>query len=260
VPLARAGFLVKGVLYLVIGVLALQVALREGGRVTGTRGALAIVLGQPFGRVLLLVAAIGLLGYAAWRIVQGILDAERHGSGWKGLWMRSGYVVRGVMHLGLGIQAIRLYRGLRVSSSEAGQQAATELFRWPFGDWLVVLIGLGFIGFAFQQMWAAWSGQLEPGFAVGELRREAGAWAVAVSRFGIGARAVIFLVLGWSAAVAGWSRDASEVDSTAASMRTLGAQPGLLGQWLLGLVAVGFIAYGCYQMVHARYLRIQLDR
>jgi hypothetical protein len=60
--LARAGFLVKGVLYMVIGALAIQVAFRAGGRFTGTQGALTAVLGQPFGRTLLLVAAIGLFG------------------------------------------------------------------------------------------------------------------------------------------------------------------------------------------------------
>src|SRR5215212_312497 len=97
-PLARAGFLVKGVLYLVIGTLALQLAAREGGRVTGTRGALLTVLAQPFGRMLLLAAAIGLFGYAAWRIVQGGLDPERYGRDWKGIAMRIGFVARGVMH------------------------------------------------------------------------------------------------------------------------------------------------------------------
>ena len=75
--LARVGFLVKGVLYMVIGTLALQVAANAGGRVTGTRGALTTVLGQPFGRTLLLVAAIGLLGYAAWRVLQGLFDPGR---------------------------------------------------------------------------------------------------------------------------------------------------------------------------------------
>jgi hypothetical protein len=79
--LARTGFLVKGLLYIVIGVLALQVATGLGGRVTGTRGALMTVLGQPFGRTLLLIAAISLFGYAVWRVLQGLLVgalAARH--------------------------------------------------------------------------------------------------------------------------------------------------------------------------------------
>jgi hypothetical protein len=259
-PLARTGFLVKGVLYAVIGVLALQVALREGGRVTGTRGALTLVLGQPFGRLLLLVAAIGLVGYAAWRIVQGIVDTDRHGTGLKGVWMRAGYVVRGLLHLGLSVQAFRLYRGLGGGASDTAQRAITaELFQWPFGDWAVVLVGFGLIGFAIQQVWSAYAGKLEPGFDVSQLRQDAGEWAVSASRFGIGARAIVFMVLGWSAVVGGFSRDASEIESTAGSLRTLASQPGALGRWLLGLVAVGFMAYGCYQMVHARYLRIRLD-
>jgi hypothetical protein len=257
-PLARAGFLVKGVLYVVIGVLALQLALREGGRITGTRGALTLVLGQPFGRLLLLVAALGLLGYAAWRGVQAIADTDRHGSGWKGWWLRAGYLVRGALHLALGVQALRLYRGLGGRGAENAQNRITaELLQWPFGDVLVVLVGLGLIGFAIQQAWSAYAGKLEPGFDVSQLRRDAGDWAVAASRFGIGARAVVFALLGWSAVVGGFERDASEVDSTAGTLGTLASQPGALGQWMLGGVAVGFNAYGVYQLVHARDLQIQ---
>ena len=83
--LARAGFLVKGVVYVVVGVLAVQVAAQLGGRVTGTRGAFTTVLAQPFGRTLLLVAAAGLLGYAAWRFLQAFFDPDRLRHGWRGL-------------------------------------------------------------------------------------------------------------------------------------------------------------------------------
>src|SRR3712207_4685367 len=92
--LARAGFLVKGVLYVVVGVLALQVATRSGGRVTGTGGALTTVLAQPFGRTLLLVIAIGLFGYAAWRVLQGLFDPDRRGSDWRAIAMRASLVAR----------------------------------------------------------------------------------------------------------------------------------------------------------------------
>ena len=124
---------------------------------------------------------------------------------------------------------------------------------------MLVLAGLAFIGFGIQQIYAGFSGRLERGLAVDELRREAGEWAVHVSRFGVAARGVVFLVLGWGAVAGGWFRDVSEVNTTASSLRTLGAQPGDLGRWLLGVTAAGFIAYGFYQLVHARYLRIRLD-
>ena len=250
--LARVGFLVKGVLYLVVGMLALQVAVRIGGRVTGSRGALMTVLAQPFGRTLLLVAAIGLLGYAAWRIVQGIFDSERAGHNWQGLVLRSRFVVRGVMHGALGWQAFRLYGGLSPRSGATEREATTKVLEWPLGDWVVVLVGVSVIGYAVQQVYAAVTGQLERNLNVGRLRRDAGEWAVAVSRFGVAARAVVLGLLGWTLVVAGLARDPSEVGSTALSLRTLAEQPGALGQWLLGITAVGLVAYGFYEIIHAQ--------
>ena len=258
--LARTGFLVKGLLYLVVGTLALRVATHAGGRVTGTQGALMSVLGQPFGRALLLVAAIGLFGYATWRIIQGVADPERWGTAWKGIGMRTGFVARGVLHAALGLQAWRLYRGLGGATTSAERRVAGEALDWPFGEWLLVLAGLGVIGFAVQQIYAAFQGRLEQNLDLAELRREAGTWAVGVSRFGVAARAVVLALLGWGAMAAGWFQDASEVNTTASSLRALGSQPGELGQWLLGMVAAGFIAYGFYQIVHARYLRIRIAR
>ncbi|HYN09031.1 MAG TPA: DUF1206 domain-containing protein [Vicinamibacterales bacterium] len=258
--LARAGFLVKGVLYLVVGTLALQLAGKVGGRVTGMRGAFTTVLAQPFGRTLLLVAAVGLLGYAAWRILQGLFDPDRLGHSLRGLAIRVSFVARGVVHAALGLQAFRLYRGLSASSATSERAVAIEAFGWPFGDWFVVLAGLGLIGFAVQQVYAAITGRLERDLDVAEMRREAGEWAVALSRFGVAARAIVFALLGWGIVVAGWFRDASEVGTTASSLRILAAQPGGLGRWLLGATAAGFVAYGFYQIIHARYLHIRLKR
>jgi hypothetical protein len=258
--LARAGFMVKGLLYLVVGALALQVAARLGGRVTGTRGALTAVLAQPFGRTLLLVAAFGLLGYATWRLIQGLLDPDRLGNDWRGLAIRVSFVARGLVHAALGLQAFRLFRGLSMSSGTSERDVATEAFEWPLGDWLVVLAGLGLIGFAVQQVYAAITGRLEHDLDVAEMRREAGEWAVSLSRFGVAARAIVFAVLGWGMIVAGWFRDASEVGTTASALRILAAQPGGVGRWLLGATAAGFVAYGFYQIIHARYLHIRGTR
>jgi hypothetical protein len=111
--------------------------------------------------------------------------------------------------------------------------------------------------FAVQQVWAAVFSRFEPNLDVPQLRRDAGDWAVWLSRFGIAARAVVFAMFGWFVADAGWSRDSSEVITIASLMRLIAAQPGELGHWLLGTTAAGFIAYGFYQLVYARYLRIR---
>ena len=255
--LARVGFVVKGALYMIVGVLALQVAISAGGRITGTSGALLSVIQQPFGRTLLLGAAAGLLGYAAWRILQGLLDSDRLGHDWSGVAMRVSFVIRGAVYGGLGLQAVRLYRGISSPADTGERQVAREALEWPLGDWLLVIIGLILIGVAAQQMHAAYHCRLEHGLDVNRLRREAGHWAVTVSRFGVAARAVVFALIGSTIITSGWSRDPSEVGTLASTLQTLAGQPGLLGRWLFGAIAAGFVAYGFYSVIHARYLHIR---
>ena len=81
-----------------------------------------------------------------------------------------------------------------------------------------------------------------------------------LSRFRVAARAVVFALLGWTVVIAGWSRDASEVGTMASALRTLAGQPGALGRWLAGVTGAGFMAYGVYEMFHARYLHIRRVR
>lgn len=103
-----------------------------------------------------------------------------------------------------------------------------------------------------QQVYVAITSRLERNVDVEQMRREAGAWTVSLSRFGVAVRAFAFALLGWAIAVARWYRDTSEVGSTTSSLRTLAAQPGALGKWLLGVTAAGFVAYGFYERIHAR--------
>ena len=124
------------------------------------------------------MVVVGLFGYAAWRILQGLFDRDRLGNNWRGVAIRASFVARGALHAVLGWQAFRLYRGLSAASGTSEREVATEAFRWPLGDWLVVLAGLGLIGFAVQQMYAAITCRLERNLDIEEMRREAGEWAV----------------------------------------------------------------------------------
>ena len=72
--LARAGFAAKGVLYVVVGFLAAASAFGAGGETTGSRGAMATLFEQPFGKVLLSVVAIGLVGYSIFQFIRAIED------------------------------------------------------------------------------------------------------------------------------------------------------------------------------------------
>jgi hypothetical protein len=255
--LVRTGFLVKGLIYISIGALALQVALRTGGRFTGSRGTLAALVSQPYGRTVLLLAAAGLLAYGAWRVLQGLLDPDRLGRAWPALAKRIGYVIRGLFHGALGWYALRLSRGLARASGDTEREAAIEALQWPFGEWVLVLVGIGLAGFAAVELYEAVTSHFEPNLQTDQMKREVGDWALGVCRFGVGARAVVLILLGWAVIVAGWSQGPSEVGTTETSLRTIARQPAGTGRWLLGITAAGLIAYGFYEILHARFLRIR---
>jgi hypothetical protein len=255
--LARIGYVAKGALYFVMGALAVQLALGWGGRITGKEGALVTVLRQPFGRMLLLVVAVGLLGYAAWRVLQGVLDSERAGSNAKGIAVRAGSAIRGLVYGLVGWRALRLHRGLSAGDGNTERDLAAEAFQWPLGEWLVVLGGAGLMAYAVHQFYRAAAGRLERQLDLATMRREAGPWAVRLCRFGVMARAVIFTLIGWTLIRAGSSSNAAAVGTTETSLQTLASQPGAAGQWLFGLTAAGLVAYGIYEMLHARYLHIR---
>ena len=152
--LARVGYAAKAVLYTVVGVLALQSALGNGGKTTGSRGALTTLVRQNFGAVILVVIAAGLFGYATWRIIEAILDPERRGTTAKGLALRTSFAVRGIVHAALGLQAVRLATGAAPGRGQAVETWTGRLLDAPFGRWLVVAAGLAVAGTAFTSFTA----------------------------------------------------------------------------------------------------------
>src|SRR5689334_19164949 len=133
---ARVGYVAKAVLYGTVGVLAAGAAFGHGEN-TDTRGAMAKLVEAPFGRVLLVIIALGLFGYAAWRCTSAIVDAERRGHDLKGLALRAGFLIRGLAHAVLGISAVRLALAGAGGQSDRSKQATGAAMRLPGGIWLV---------------------------------------------------------------------------------------------------------------------------
>ena len=109
--LARFGYAAKGAVYATLGALAFQAAFDAASSAPDKQGALQKIATQPFGQVLLGLVVIGLLGYVVWRFVQAGLDPERKGSDAKGILVRIGYVVSGLVYAGLALAAIRILSG-----------------------------------------------------------------------------------------------------------------------------------------------------
>ncbi|MFN2400001.1 MAG: DUF1206 domain-containing protein [Gemmatimonadaceae bacterium] len=252
--LAKAGFAAKGFVYIAIGVLSTQVALGSRGKIADSSSALRTIYGQPFGRATLMLVGVGLLGYALWRLVEAITDPERKGASPKRIAIRVSYVVRAITHGALGIEALRLLSGTKVSGADRTEHWTARLMAAPLGTSLVMAVGAGILGFGAFQLYHAMTYRSASELRLSGLNPETARWVVPVSRFGIAARGVVFGIIGYFLIRAGLQHDPSEASGMRESFRTLLTQPR--GHWLLGIVAIGFIAYGIYQFLQVRYRRI----
>jgi len=251
---ARLGYVARAVVYAVVGALALMLALGRGGRTTDTKGAVAVVADQPFGSVLLGVLGMGLLAFAAWRFVQALKDVERKGRSAKGLVSRGALAVSGLIHASLGLYAFQLLQGRGGGGGDQTRSLTARLMSQPFGRVLVAAVGVVVLVFAFQQLKQAWTGRMLDKLTLTGVAARQRTWVERVSRAGVAARAVVFLVMGVFFLLAALHSNPGEARGLGGALATLAAQP--FGPVLLGVVAAGVAAYAVYQLLEARYRRI----
>jgi hypothetical protein len=249
----RIGYVAKGVIYLLIGTLALRLALGDGGRLTDSSGALNTIVRQPFGMALLALLAAGILAYAGWAIAQAILDTKRKGTRASGLLDRGLSIIKGLVYGAVGVEAMRMVIGARGASQNADDYARTAM-QFPLGGVLLILVGVGVTIYGITQISMAWKSRFDDDLDQRQLRREGGTWVVNIGRAGIGARGVILVLVGIALARAGFVERASEAGGITEAMWTLFAQP--YGQLLLAAVAAGLMCFGLFQILHARYARL----
>jgi len=260
--LARVGFVAKGLLYATVGGLASCAGLGHGGETTDSRGALSALHTMPFGDLLLIGMAIGLLGYGLWRIVEGVVDPDQRGDDMKGLALRASFVARGLAHLALAVSAARVATLMPRSWSlgpggGSGNEAAgftATAIELPGGKWIVLAVGVGLAGFGLWQLARAFRAKLNRNVDRQDAEREIGGWVIAVSRVGIAARGLVFVALGWLLGLAAMRHDPSQAGGIDRGLDVFAS----LGRVPLVAIGVGLIAYGVYQLLSARYRRIRV--
>jgi hypothetical protein len=254
---ARLGYAARGVVYVVVGLLAVQTAFGARGArraATDTRGALQEVAAHSI--ALLWLLAVGLFAYAVWRTAQGLFDSERKGSGVKGLAHRLGRLFTAVAYGSLGLAAVRIALGAhrRSSDAHATREWTARLMGEPFGRWLVAAIGAGVIAGGCYQIWRGWTEKFKKEIRLGEMDPGESRLAINAGKLGLMARGVVFLISGWFLVQAAVKTDPRQVRGLAGALAVLAGEPH--GAILLGLVAVGLVAFGAWSLLLARYGRI----
>ncbi|MDP4024368.1 DUF1206 domain-containing protein [Methylobacterium sp. NEAU 140] len=248
--IARFGYGARGAVYGVVGALALLAAL-QGGRAGDSRDALRTVLVGPFGAVLVGLIALGLAGFALWRLVEGVTDADRRGTGAKGLAVRGAHLVSAALYVGLAATAASLSLGLGFGGGDGTRDWTAWLLAKPFGRWLVALAGLAVVGGGLAFLVKAWRGNVTERLA---LDAAACRWADPLGRFGYAARGVAFLIVGGFLVAAAWHQRSAEAKGLAQAFALLRDQP--YGAVLLALAGAGHAAFGAFGLIQARYRRI----
>ncbi len=252
---ARLGYATRGLLYAVVGALALALAFGRGGDTTGTQGAIAWLAGTPLGRPLLVLVGVGLAGFVLWRLVETFLaPVERDATAWV---KRGGRLVSAVLHATLLVATVKLLRGRPVADGEAAAPAMTaRLLDAPFGRALVATAGVAVVAFGLREIGRAMRGSFERRLALDEVGERQADRVRALARFGLSARGVVFALAGGFLVQAALAADPSRAKGLGGTLGTLAERP--FGAALLAVAAAGLLAYAAWGFVEARYRR--LDR
>lgn len=250
--LARAGFISRGLIYGIIGILAIKLAVGSGGTTTNQQGALKTIAHQPFGKVLLTLVAIGLGGYALWRFVRAALGhgPEDTDSGFD----RVAALASGIVYAALCVIAVEILLGSGSSSSGNASKPTAGVLGWPAGTWLVGLAGAVLIGIGLYQGYKGISQDFLDDSKTEQMSPLVRTWITWIGIVGYLARMVVFALVGIFLIKAAIDYDPNKaVGLDGALAKIVHASYGPV---LLGVVAAGLIAFGVYSLTDARYRRI----
>lgn len=249
--LARGGLVARGAIYAVIGILAIKLALGDGGKTTDQNGALQTIARQPFGKALLVLVTIGLAGYAIWRLLRAAIGRGPESSDdtkdrLDGAWSGISYAL-------LCVTAVSILIGSGGSSGSPDQTTGGVL-GWPGGQVLVVIAGLVAIGAGIEQGWKGISRKFLEDSKTEEMSESVERAFTALGGFGHAARMVVFTLVGYFFIRAALDYNPHKAVSLDGALTAL--SHASYGPVLLGVVAAGLIGFAAYSIADARYRRV----
>jgi hypothetical protein len=254
--LARLGLIGKGLIFVIVGLLAIRVATGTGGDTTDKSGALRTVAEQPFGRFLVIALAVLFAFYAVWRFVDAIVGTGEDGA--KDWAKRAGYVGRGAVYAVLAVAAIQTAVGSKSGGSGGNEDTMTaRVLDWPAGQWIVGAAGVAVLAAAGWNVYRGVTRKFKACWKTDEMSEQEERVATGVGVAGHLARAVTFALIGFFIVRAAYQYDPQETVGLDGALAKLARAD--YGPWLLGLTAAGLIAYGLYCFVEARWRDVEPD-
>lgn len=247
---ARAGLTARGVVYILMGVLALLIA-RGGHAEVDQKGALAQLLLKPYGKWLVGLLAVGFACYALWRLLEAAFGVTGEKSS-MGPRMRS--FARGLIYAFLTYTAVSVFMGSREPQSTQQRDYARNVMAYTGGRWLVGLVGLVIVVVGVVAVNEGISFRFMRYFQADSLSPRVRDWIRGLGRIGTIARGFVFTLTGVLVISAAWTHDAAKASGLDAALKTLRDRP--FGGLLLGLTATGLIIFGIYGLAEARYRRV----
>lgn len=252
--MGRAGFAAIGAVHLLVGILAIMSVVGIAAA-SGTKGAIREIVQLPFGQILLVIVAAGLVCYALWRFIQALLDTDAKGSDAKGIAVRVVFAVIGLVYLGLSFSAVKILLGTTRSDSDFWAQSWTAwLLAQPYGQWLVGLAAMIAAAIGIGHIYIACATKFRENLKLSEMSDSQKKWGTRFAIVGFAARGVVFCIVGFFLAFAAWQSNAGEVHDFGSALRALEQKP--YGVWLLGVIAVGLFSYGIFMFFQARFRQI----
>jgi Domain of Unknown Function (DUF1206) len=252
--LARAGFVARGVMYALIGIIAVEIAFGKAHEQADRSGAVRLVAGTPYGSVILWLMVVGFAGMTLWRLSEafwGAAGPDGHKAS-----SRLGSLGRAVLYavITYGILKFALGLGAPASGNKQSQDLTATALRHPGGQVVVAVVGavIAIVGVAL--MYKAWQGRFLRRLRMGTASVTARKAVTHLGQIGGIARGAVFVTIGIFLVVAAIDAKPGQAKGIDSALLVFAHTP--LGPWLLALVAVGLIMFGAFSCCEARWREV----
>lgn len=252
--LARIGLLAYGVMHLLVGWIALQLAWgMPANKSADSAGALSTLAEQPFGTALLWAAAAGLGALCLWQLGEAGWG-YRNRSGARRVLQRLTSVLKALIYLALGVSAGSLALGTGSATGGGGAQEVSGVFAWPFGQFIVAAVGLVVVGLGLAKLAKGVKASFMDDIDTSEMSARARETMTHLGRAGHIAKGVALTVVGGLLGYAALTFDARKASGLDGALHLVLVQP--FGKFLLSAIALGFMAFGLFSILQSRYRRM----